>query len=169
MDGVKDAEGRGFFSVRTRVPGGEWTNLDLVAINDFNDVHINLLLPLQGNPVPADKQVILEQKALNDLSVKVGDNLDFQLPDGSIKTMTVVGIVQDQTTGAGDFLSPPLGYVTLDTLPWLGQPPLYNRLLVTVDGNSNDINHIRQVSTTVTDKIEKSGRQVYRTNLNYDQ
>ncbi len=166
MDGVKDAEGRGFFSVRTRHPGGEWTNLELVAIDDFNAVQINLLLPLQGNPVPADKQVILEQKALNDLSVKVGDDLDFQLPNGKIKTMTVVGIVQDQTTGAGDFLSPPLGYVTLDTLPWLGLPPLYNHLLVTVNGNSNDIDHIRQVSAAVTDKIEKSGRQVYRTKLN---
>jgi putative ABC transport system permease protein len=166
VNGVNDVEGRGFFSVRTRVPGGEWTNLDLVAIKDFSDVHINLLLPLQGNPVPANKQVILEKKALNGLSVKVGDDLDFQLPDGSIKTMTVVGIVQDQTTGAGDFLSPPLGYVTLDTLPWLGQLPFYNRLLVTIDGNSNDINHIRQVSTAVTDKVEKSGQQVYHTNLN---
>ncbi len=166
VDGVKYAEGRGFFSVRTRVPGGEWTNLDLVAINDFTDVHINLLLPLQGNPVPGNKQVILEQKALKDLLVKVGDSLDIQLPDGTIKTMTVVGIVQDQTTGAGDFLSPPLGYVTMDTLPWLGQLPFYNRLLVTVDGNSNDINHIRQVSTAISDKVEKSGRQVFHTNLN---
>jgi putative ABC transport system permease protein len=166
LDGVKASEGRRFFPVRTRVPGGDWTNLDLVAINNFNDTHINLLLPLEGNPVPADKQVILESEALNDLSVKVGDPLDFQLPDGRVKTMTVVGIVQDQTTGAGDFLAPPLGYVTVDTLPWLGQPIAYNRLLVTVDGDSNDINHIRQVSTTVSDKVEKSGRQVYRTELN---
>jgi len=166
LDGVKEAEGRRFIALRTRIPGGEWTNLDLVAINNFNDTHINLLLPLEGNPVPADKQVILESEALNDLSVKVGDPLDFQLPDGRVKTMTVVGIVQDQTTGAGDFLAPPLGYVTVDTLPWLGQPIAYNRLLVTVDGDSNDINHIRQVSTTVSDKVEKSGRQVYRTELN---
>jgi putative ABC transport system permease protein len=49
IEGVKDAEGRGLFAVRTRVPDREWTNLDLVAINDFKDVHINLLLPLQGN------------------------------------------------------------------------------------------------------------------------
>lgn len=166
VDGVKDAEGRGFFSVRTRLPGDEWTNLDLVAINDFTDTHINLLLPIQGSPVPADNQVLLEQKALNDLAVKVGDKLDFQLPNGNIKAMTVVGIVQDQTTGAGDFLSPTFGYVTMDTLPWLGQLPLFNRLLITVDGNSNDINHIRQVSASVTDKVEKSGRTVYRTNLN---
>ncbi|MFZ2096655.1 MAG: FtsX-like permease family protein [Anaerolineales bacterium] len=166
LEGVKQAEGRHFFSVRTRLPGGEWTNLDLVAINDFSASQVNLLLPLQGSPVPADKQVILERKALNDLSVKVGDELEFQLPNGKVKSMTVVGIVQDQTTGAGDFLAAPLGYVTLDTLPWLGQSIDYNRLLVTVEGNSNDLGHIREVSMLVSDKVENSNRQVYRTELN---
>jgi putative ABC transport system permease protein len=166
LNGVKEVEGRRFFSVRSRIPGGDWTNLDLVAINNFYDLHIDLLLPLQGNPVPGDKQVILERKALNDLAVKVGDALEFQLPNGNIKTMTVVGVIQDQTTGAGDFLAPPLGYITLDTLPWLGQPTDYNRLLVTVDGNSSDKEHIRQVSTTVSDQVEKNRRQVYRTELN---
>jgi putative ABC transport system permease protein len=166
LEGVKEAEGRRFVSVRTRVPGGEWTNIDLVAINDFTDTHINLLLPLEGSPIPEDKQVLLQNKALADLSVEVGDELEFQLPNGDVKRMTVVGIVQDQTTGAGDFLAPPLGYVTLDTLPWLGQPSDYNRVFATVDGDSNDIDHIREVSTTISNKIEKSDRQVYHTVLN---
>jgi putative ABC transport system permease protein len=166
VDGVNEAEGRRFLSVRVRIPGGEWTNLDLVAINDFTDNHVNLLLPIEGNPYPANKQVLLEKKALDDLSVQVGDDLEFQLPNGKIKTMAVAGIVQDQTTGAGDFLAPPLSYATRDTLPWLGQPTDYNRLLVTVEGDSNDIDHIREVSTSVSDKIEKSNILVYRTELN---
>jgi putative ABC transport system permease protein len=166
LDGVKEVEGRRFFSVRIRVPGEDWSNLDLVAINDFTDTYINLLLPLEGSPIPADKQVILESKALDNLSVELGNEVEFQLPNGNIKKMTVVGFVQDQTTGAGDFLAAPLGYVTLDTLPWLGQPTAYNRLMVTVTGDSNDIEHIRDVSTSVSDKIEKSNLQVYRTELN---
>ena len=166
LEGVKQAEGRHFFSVRVRLSGGEWTNLDLVGLNNFSDSEVNLLRPLSGSPIPADKQVILEHKALNDLAVKVGDDLEFQLPDGKVKSMTVVGIVQDQTTGAGDFLAPPLGYVTFDTLPWLGQSMDYNRLLVTVDGNSNDTGNIRAVSTLVSNKIENTNGQVYRTELN---
>lgn len=166
IEGVNAVEGRWITALRVRHPGGEWTNLDLVAVNDFEKQVINLLLPIQGNSVPADKQVILEKKALNDLTVDVGDTLDFQLPDGTVKTMTVVGIVQDQTTGAGDFLAPPLGYITFNTLPWLGQPSAYNRLFVTVGGNSNDIVNIRQVSSAVSDKVGKSGQQIYRTELN---
>ncbi len=165
LDGVKEAEGRSFYSIRVRIPGGEWTNLNLVGIEDFKSIHINQLLPEQGSPIPVDKQVILESKALDDLPVKPGDVLEFQLPDGSVKSMTIAGIVQDQTTAAGDFLSPPLGYVTLDTLPWLGQPALFNHLFVTVNGNSNDISHIRQVSSAVSDKVERSDLQVYHTEL----
>lgn len=166
LEGVKAAEGRRIFSASVRVPGGDWTNIDLVTIKDFADTHINLLLPVQGNPFPEEKQVLLEKQALDELSVNVGDPVEFQLPNGSIKTMVVAGIVQDQTTAAGDFLSPPLGYITLDTLPWLGQPITFNRLLATVNGDSNNIDNIRAVSTTVSDKLDKTNVQVFRTQLN---
>ena len=166
LEGVKQAEGRRVLSASIRIPGGDWSNIDLVAIKDFSTTQINLLLPVEGSTIPADKQVLLQTQVLDHLSAKVGDKLEFQLPNGSIKTMIVAGIVQDQTTAAGDFLSPPLGYITMDTLPWLGQPPTYNRLYVTVDGDSNDINHIRDVSTRVSDKLEKSDVLVQRTQLN---
>jgi putative ABC transport system permease protein len=165
LDGVWQAEGRTILPVRAHTPGGEWKNLNLVAINDFHNLHIDLLFPKQGSSTPANKQVILETKVLDNLPVKVGDTLEFQFSDGSVKSMTVAGIVQDQTTAAGDFLAPPMAYITRDTLPWLGLPALYNHLLVTVNGNSNDINHIRQVSSVVSDKVEKSGHQIEHSEL----
>ncbi len=166
LEDVKEAEGRRVLSASIRIPGGDWSNIDLVAIKDFSTTKINLLIPVEGSPIPVDKQVLLQTQVLDQISAKVGDKLEFQLSNGSIKTMIVAGIVQDQTTAAGDFLSPPLGYITMDTLPWLGQPPTYNRLFVTMDGDSNDINHIRDVSATVSDKLEKSDVQIQRTQLN---
>jgi putative ABC transport system permease protein len=165
LPGVRQAEGRAIIPMRARLAGGEWKSLNLVAINNFQKLNIDLLLPKQGSANPSDKQVVLETKALEDLPVKVGDAMEFQLPDGNVKSMTVTGVVQDQTTAAGDFLAAPMGYITLDTLPWLGLPLSYNRLLATVDGNFNDIDHIRQVSSAVSDKVEKSGLQVNRTEL----
>jgi putative ABC transport system permease protein len=166
LEDVKEAEGRHIFSASVRLPGSDWHNIDLVAIKDFSDTNINLLVPVQGNPIPENKQVLLESQVLDELSVKVGDILEFQLPNGSIKSMTVAGIVQDQTTAAGDFLSPPLSYITIDTLPWLGQPTTYNRLFATVNSDSNDLDHIREVSATVADKLDKSDVQILRTQLN---
>ena len=165
LDGVQLAEGRRIFSVRARVAGGEWARLDLVALEDFTQVHINQLHVQSGSSLPAERELVLERSALEDLPVTAGDSLEIQLPDGTLKTLPVAGVVLDQATGAGDFLAPPYAYVTFDSLAWLGQPASYNRLFATVAGDGNDETFIRQVSAQVADRVEKSGRQVYRTML----
>jgi hypothetical protein len=38
------------------------------------------------------------------------------------KSLKVVGIAQDPTTGADDFLAPPFVYISMDTLLTLRQP-----------------------------------------------
>jgi putative ABC transport system permease protein len=160
---VQDAEGRRVFNIRVRVPGAEkWTTLDLTAFDSFEKNAINLLVPIDGETIPAKREVLLEQKALQDLDVEVGGLVEFQLPDGSIKTLPVVGIVQDTASGAGDFLASPTGYLTMDTLEFLGQPRSFNRALVIVSGDGEDISYIREVGAALKDKLEKIGLTVGR-------
>ena len=160
---VENAEARRVFNIRVRVPGTEkWTTFDMTAFESFEDNSINLLSPIEGAAVPGKREVMLEKDALEALDVKVGDSLEFQLPDGSTKTLPVVGVVQDMAAGAGDFLADPFAYITMDTLQYLKQPKLYNRALVTIDGDDDDPQHIRDVGAVVKDKIEKSDEVVLR-------
>jgi len=162
--GVKNAEARRVFNIRVRVPGSEkWTTLDMTAFENFEDNTINLLKPISGSTIPGKREVILEKDALENLNVELGGLLEFQLPDGSTKTLPVVGIVQDTAAGAGDFLADPFAYITMDTLQYLGQPKLYNRALVVVEGDDDDSLHIREVGAEVKDKLEKSGATIGRT------
>jgi putative ABC transport system permease protein len=78
--------------------------------------------------------------------------------------MPVVGVVGDQYA-AGDFTAPPRGYVTLATADWLGGQQEYNRLYVQVEAG-DDIAAIEAIADQVEDKLERTGRQVYRTNDN---
>jgi len=87
---------------------------------------------------------VLEKKALNDLDISVGDTVQVELADGTYRDMLVVGTVLDQTTAAADFLANPLGFVTFDSLEWLRQPQLYNRLFVTV------VDHQTMMHTSAT-------------------
>jgi putative ABC transport system permease protein len=160
---VKDVEARRVFNMRVRVPGTEkWTTLDMVAFDVFEKNTINLHTPIEGTGIPQKHEVLLEQAALPNLDVGVGGLLEFQLPDGSTKTLTVVGVVQDTAAGAGDFLASPFAYITTDTLQYLGQPKLYNRVLVTVLGDGDDIAYIREVGAALKDKIEKGDTVVVR-------
>ena len=164
QQGVEDAEARRVFNIRVRVPGSEkWTALDILAFEDFEQNTINLLNPIEGQSVPEKRQVLLEQNALQHIDTAVGQLLEFQLPDGSIKILPVVGIVQDIAAGAGDFLASPYGYITTDTLPTLGQPRLFNRALVTVSENRDDIFYIRDMGARLKDKLEKNNNIVIRT------
>ncbi|MFN8425347.1 MAG: ABC transporter permease [Anaerolineales bacterium] len=160
---VKDAEARRVFNMRVRVPGTEkWTTLDMTAFDSFEENKVNLLIPVEGAAIPNKREVLLEQNALKDLDVQVGDLLEFQLPDGSTKTLPVTGIVQDTASAAGDFLASPTGYITMDTLPYLGQPESFNRTLVTVTGDGDDIAYVREVGAALKDKLEKNGQLVVR-------
>ena len=160
---VKHAEARRVFNIRVRVPSTEkWTTLDMTAFESFEDNTINLLMPIEGETVPGRREVLLEKDALQNLDVGLGGMLEFQLPDGSTRSLPVVGIVQDTAAGAGDFLADPFAYITMDTLQYLRQPNLYNRALVTVEGDDDDPHHIREVGAAVKDKIEKSDAVVLR-------
>ena len=164
--GVQDAEGRRVFNMRVRVPGTEkWTALDMTAFHDFDKNAIDLLTPVEGQMIPKKRQVLLEQDVLQHIDTGVGGVLEFQLPDGSTKTLPVVGVVQDTAAGAGDFLASPSGYITMDTLEYLGQPRLFNRALVIVSEAGDEIFHIRDMGAKLKDKLEKNGSTVIRLRL----
>jgi putative ABC transport system permease protein len=166
MRGVNEAEGRRIFAIRARVPGNQqWTTLDLVAIEDFKKVKVNLLRPISGATSAGKKQVLLEKKAMTTLNVSAGSVLEFEMPDGTVKNLPVVGVVQDQTTGAGDFLAPPFAYISTDTLLFLQQPDSFNRMFVTLSEGKNDELHLRQMAANIKDKVEKTDITVNRTRV----
>ena len=161
--GVGEAEARRVFSIRVRVPGTtKWTALDMVAFDDFENNKVNLLTPLEGKAWPGKREVALELGALDHINAKVGGTLEFQLPDGSIKTMPLVGVAQDTAMGAGDFLASPFAYITQSTLQYLKEPQDYNRAYITAAEGGDDIEHIRGLGADLKTNLEKGGAYVIR-------
>ena len=164
--GIEDAEGRRVVNMRVREMDREkWTTLDIIAVDDFDKNKVNLLTLISGQIKPEKDEVILERDALDDLDVQIGQDLLFELPDGTTKSLKVVGIVLDPTTGADDFLAPPFAYITKNTLPTLHQPELFNRVYATVSENQDDMAHIRAVGADLKDRIENVGNTVVRTHF----
>jgi putative ABC transport system permease protein len=162
--GIEDAEGRRVVNMRVREMDNEqWTTLDIIAMDDFDENKVNLLNLMQGQVKPEKDEVILERDALDELDIQIGQELMFELPDGTTKSLPVVGFVQDPTTGADDFLAPPYGYITMDTLLTFNQPELFNRVFATVSEKQDDLTHIRAVGADLKDRIEKVGYVVNRT------
>ncbi len=165
VPGVMDAEGRHIVDMSVSRDGETWLSIDLVAIKDYQDADIHLRDPVEGVQVPGEREILITRGNFNDSGIQMDDMLQVRLPDGTIRTLPVVGIVTEQSSGRADFMALPTGYISMDTLNWLGQPEVHNRLLVRVSGDSDNEDRLEEVSEAVEDKIEKSGRGVYRTFL----
>jgi putative ABC transport system permease protein len=162
-NGVKDAEGRRVVNFRVRPEtDNQWVTINLVAFDDFATNKVNLLVPVQGKSEAEKDEILLEKNALKDLNMSIGDKLVIELADGTVKTLEVVGIVQDASTSAGDFLAPPLAFTVMETMQTLRQPETFNRAYVTVSVLPNDSAHIREVGGEVKDKLERNGTLVAR-------
>ncbi|HPH96054.1 MAG TPA: FtsX-like permease family protein [Anaerolineaceae bacterium] len=165
VSGVGQAEGVFSFTLRVRGADGQWTPIHIQALPDIATRQINRLKLKEGQWPPADRELAVEIFKSSDLPVGVGGELELELPSGKTRRIKLVGLVNDQTVGSTDsggfFLAPVQGYITMDTLEWLEMPRTMNLLLSTVDANSTDPAHIRQVSNAVTRAVEQSGRTVY--------
>lgn len=164
FEGVKEAEARRVFNVGIR-PLGEtqWTSVDILAVQNFEENKVNLLQPVLGARQPQEEELLLERDVLDEFEVQPGERVQVQLTDGTIKEILIAGVVQDSSTGAIDFLAPPLAYITTDSLGFFNEPELYNRLYATVSEGQDDDEHIRTVLSGLQDKIQKNNYEVGRT------
>jgi putative ABC transport system permease protein len=162
MPGVADAEGRHHLNVTVILDGEPAKSLELVAIKDFAESNIGLRQLREGRSSPDEHGMLIGFDAMNDPGYRIGDVLTIELSNGTLRQMEVAGIVTDQSAEI-EPAQMTRGYVSHDSLEWLGAHADYDKLLVTISGDSNDEETIESVAAAIEDKIEKSGRQVFRT------
>ncbi len=165
---IQEAEGRRKVTVRLQVGPDKWLDLELYAIDDYDQMRVNKVRPEDGAWPPPKHQVLLERSALQlaDLAgLASGDKLLVRTPDDNLHELRLAGFAFDfnQTPVLG--ANKVYGYITLETMGSLGQPRDYNELSFVVAENRLDESYIRQVADQITDKLEKNGLTVYAINV----
>jgi putative ABC transport system permease protein len=164
MDGIREAEGRiEALGVRLKVGPDEWRTLRIDVIGDYDDIRLNKVTPVSGDWPPPLKTILIERASLYLTNAKVGDVLEVETSDGKMRQLRIAGLAHDMNKPPASFVGTPFGYITFDTLEWLGYERGYDALQILVAENANDKAHIQAVADQVEDKIEKSGRTVYWT------
>ena len=178
---VADAEGRSSLAVKVEVAPGEWQNLTVTAIEDFDDIRINLIEPVyavDGNSGfgaersawPEKNEIILERSGLTAPDVlpaglQVGDELRLLSTNDRERMIRVTGAVYDPNGFSARFSGSASGYVNYDTFERLGGQRDYDLITLRVDGTPEqqlDKEYITSVANSVADKIEKAGYTVRR-------
>jgi putative ABC transport system permease protein len=160
VPGVGWAEGRRIVNVRVQVDG-EWKDLQLIAIKDFEDIRLNRFKPETGDYPPKDRELLVERASLDWVGGRPGDVLTIELPSKKLREMPLAGVVHDITQPSTSFTGRGSAYVSFETLDWLGEPRDFDRLDFVVADKPLDEAHIKDVLNEVTDKVERSGREVF--------
>jgi putative ABC transport system permease protein len=161
VPGVEDVEGRRLLTVRGRRGTEDWMDLTLVGMEDL-DGNLNLRKPVEGVGVAGKDEAVISEDIMHISGLHAGDVIEVELPDGSSHSLTIAGLVSDQTTSKPDPAADNLLFVNDKTLQSLGLDGTYNQLYLTVVGDGGDSKFIDSVATIIQDTVEDSGRTVYR-------
>lgn len=167
---ISEAQAERKFSLRMRVPANtpngqdSWININIIAIPDISIASINQPGLLEGTWPPKDKEIVFDQHKWIESRAAVGNTVEIKLSDGKIKQVPVVGLVHDLSigaTGGGGYFPVDLtGYVTFNTLEWLGQPEKANLLLARTAENDNDSTYLFNTAQVISNKFEDSGIKI---------
>ena len=165
MRGVDEAEGRRSLLLRISLDGnGEtWRDLTFYAIPDFDEQRLLRVWEQSGSWPPEKGDVLLERATIAYLGMESGDEILVKTPQGKKYTLRVTGIAHDL------YRIPPViegwvyGYVSMDTIRWMGQSEGYNELYL--DANATTNVEIRALADKAADRIEGEGLPVYQKTL----
>jgi len=161
MRAVDAAEARRTESAFVLNQAGEWQDLTLNVVQDFDDLGINRFTDVDGVGKPGIRQILLEKQSAELLGISTGDRVVVEMPDENRYELTAAGIVHDVYVMPMAILGEASGYVSMGTLQWMGERPYFNRLDLTVSGEQKDKESVIHVGNTARDRlIEPAGYSV---------
>ncbi len=160
MDGVAEADARRGVTVRMQLADGQWRNLQLYAYPDARDIRVGMVRPEAGAWPPDKRQVVLERASMAYLGAVTGDSLTIEASDGRVLLLALTGSAYDPSRLSPMLQSAVVGFISLDTLEWLGQSRDFNELRITIAGDSRNRAEILRVANQVRDKVERGGMAV---------
>ncbi len=161
IPGVANAQARRIVTARIQVGPEEWRRLLLFVIDDFNNLRVSTFKLERGNWPPPDREILIERSALPIVNKQLGDTVLIQTPNnGQNHELKVAGIVHDPGQSPGDVDNIAYGYITLNTLEWLGETRTLNELRIVVAENAKDIPHITSIAYQVKNVMEAHGYNV---------
>ncbi|MEZ4869929.1 MAG: ABC transporter permease [Caldilineaceae bacterium] len=164
MKEVSEAEGRRLVNIRFLTKTGEWRNLQLNAFPDFDQININKIKPEAGLYPPPRKTMLIERASLAASlglgDVAIGDSILVEAPNGKQREIEIAGTVHDISQLPAFLNGAGYGYISFDTLEWMGEPRDFNQVVYVVADHKLNQDHITEVGKAIEKRLERAGVSV---------
>jgi putative ABC transport system permease protein len=159
---LAQAEERRAIPARIRAEAGEWRNGILFVIKDYKKLTVSTLKPQKGKWPPSDGEILIERDAMGVANAQIGERLLVRMENGTEQKLFVSGTVHDAGQAQARMEQLVYGYITLNTLKYLGEDPYLDQWKVIVSGDRFNENHVRDVIARLRSSLETSGNPVRR-------
>lgn len=165
VDGVGEVEGRNAISGNLLAADGRKIPLAIHGIPPLDQVHIDILRPIEPSPVPPLEKgdIYIDPVLQTVVPLEVGQSIDVEISEGFVRRLRIAGFVHDAATMSYVFQRGGSAFANLQTIEWLGGSPSFNQIVLTVSKNQMDEAYVRSVAEAVANKVKDSGREVYFT------
>ncbi len=158
VPGVGGVEGRSTISVFVNLPDGRRINTQLESLTAFSDDRVNIIKPAEpGGTLPEihEKEFWLDRSAA--LGLNPGDIVKIEMTDGTVRKLRFGGYVHSVAIFPYNIVSTASGYVTPETLFWLGgSADYFDQVIVSVAENPSDQKHVTTVAQAVGDRLKRA-------------
>lgn len=157
---IADAEAGAWVMARVEIRPNDWRPLLLFVVKDFSALRIDKFLPNSGAWPPPARTMLLEREALKFINAKVGDVVNVQTPNGSKQAVAISGSAHDPGLAPAWQEEMAYGYVTPETIAWLGESGDLDILKVVVKDQSADRGAIETTAASLAQQLKKQGHLV---------
>ncbi|NJP05470.1 MAG: ABC transporter permease [Chloroflexaceae bacterium] len=160
IEGVAQADGQRSVAARIQTGPDEWYDMQLFVLPDDGILEVNVIQPEAGAWPPPKHALLVERSSLPRTGANIGDYVLIEMTGGEQRRMPIAGTAYDLSQPPAMIAGKGSGFISFDTLEWLGGERSYNELNIVVTENREDEAHIWNVVYEVEDKVERSGREV---------
>jgi len=163
MPEVSAADAASSLSSRTLDSNKQWHNIRIFSMVDYEEMQVNKLTPQSGAWPPPKHQILIDNACMTSLGLQVGDQLQIETAGGQIRAVRIAGTLRELSQPPASMLGVVYGYVTPETMEWLGGSANFNELRLVTHARTSA--EIQVVLDRVKDKAEKSGHTIASTTI----
>lgn len=138
-------------------PPAAWRDLVLVAHADPEDIRVGRPAPVAGAWPPGRGEVVLERASQAYAGARVGDRLRVDVGDGRHRELLVVGLLHDRGRVDAELEQRASGYVSRETMGWLGRSERLTELRVAAAGEDRTRADVESLAEDLRARLERAG------------
>jgi putative ABC transport system permease protein len=144
---------------------GEWQDLLLFVLHDYQNIQLGIVKPQQGSWPPKQDQILIERQATSLLGASINDTVAIKTRSGLSAQLIMSGTSHDIGLPQAEWENIVYGYISAQTLTAMGAEGYFNQLKISLKNKELTTEQMSSVANDLKQLLVELGHQVKSINI----